>query len=133
MEFTSPSTLRRGWAGHGARNLPSFTVTLSTWKGCCLGLTSCQAGQPTLPKTTAYSPRSSIFPHLPFFSLHFSTTNQLTLFPLSRILILLLLMCAGIHPNPGPQGPNQSVTFLQLNWSSQLQDRTSILFSQESG
>ena len=52
---------------------------------------------------------------IPNFFFSVISTNQLTFLPMSRSLVLVLLLRAGVHPNPGPPDLISCKTILQFN------------------
>jgi hypothetical protein len=84
-----------------------------------------------MPEQRKRQPTSPVpqISQLLFYSFFSPTSiNHLTSTPFTRLLVIALLLISGVHPNPGPQGPIQSKTFMQFNcngiqnFKAELQD-----------
>jgi hypothetical protein len=96
----------------GMQSQPDF---VSDWVGA-------KASQTNQTNRLSKSPSS----FLVFLATTLLPTNPLTFDPFSRSLIISLLMCAGIYPYPGPQGPDLSINFMQFNCNGLYSSRTEL-------
>jgi hypothetical protein len=87
----------------------SYAISCTLWKGCHSGLTSCHVA---MAQNGSQKPVQNQFFINNFFA---TSTNQLTMSPLYCLLIFALLMCAGLHPNPGPSYNSSPKTIIQFN------------------